>query len=397
MGRNERRNRPLGFDIGECWGHSLTIDPATSAGEAVRYVYQNGNWHGRPMRARLMVKTEEIERSPKDHALAMSKIERAREYGCKVLLVLDGFNTCRRRQDYHRYFYEPVRGWAATARDILREVQPDQLEVVNEYWYTKGGADMRAARYKQIVFEVAEGAEQANWKGTLVASNHIDERLDTPHDLWVWDVPWDDCAESEHLMILDGPRNAQETRAQLQELPWALRGQAVGWIWPIYVTETSFTNVSADNDSPEGAAMARAMLEFYRQKNCPLILLTMSGEYDPLAGPGEWGMRSWLVDKDGNLSEACRELLRFVGSDPSWQPSGGGSPGEEQEEESEEEEENPQDPSRPAGQRQPGRRKLERARVALARAIQRWNKPGGPKQAQKAVQLIEEALGRRKD
>lgn len=391
MGRNQRRDQPLGFEIGECWGSALALDPATRAGEAVRYVYQHGGWNGRPMRARLMVKTEEIERSPKDHALAMSKIERAREYGCKILLVLDGFNTCRRRADYHRYFYDPARGWAATARDVLREVEPDQIEVVNEYWYTKGGSDIRAARYKQIVYEVAEGAAQANWKGTLVASNHIDEGKDTPHDLWVWDVPWDDCAESEHTLILEGPGTAAALRERLMETAWAQRGRAIGWIWPIYVTETSFGNVNADNDSPEGAAMARVMLEHYRRFKTPLVLLTMSGDYDPAAGPGEWGMRSWLVDKDGNLSAACRELLRFVGADDRWRPSGTVEPPAPPPDEPDE----PDESDEPARGTSRGRQKLERARVALDRALERWEQPGGPKQAERAVRLIEEALGRR--
>ena len=91
---------------------------------------------------------------------------------------------------------------------------------------------------------------------------------------------------------------------------------AVGWVDPITINETSFGNTSVDNDSVLGAQMARTMLSFYKRWNVPIILLTMDGQFDPAVGPGDWGMRSWFVDRYGNISKAAQEMLRFVGADP---------------------------------------------------------------------------------
>lgn len=140
--------------------------------------------------------------------------------------------------------------------------------------------------------------------------------------------------------------------------------------------------------------MARVMLEHYRRFDCPLILLTMSGDYDQEKGPGEWGMRSWLVDKEGELSLAAQEMLRFVGSDPNPEIDREGTPDPEPDPEPEEK---PDPKPKPPKKGKDGRNRLRRAGVALDRAVQRWNRPGGPRQAELAIKLIEEALGRRRE
>jgi hypothetical protein len=387
MGRNERARKPLGFDVGFCWSDSMRVDPLSAAGQAVKFVAQHGNVNGKPMTMRAMVKLIEIETDPQRHARTMAEIARAQFYGCPIQLCVDIFNSADSRGEYHKFRYEPVHGYADHVARLLREIRPAQLEVANEPWYTRGQADLRMREYRDIVFEYAEGAARANWKGLLIASTRLDRPKDKVEDLWVWDVPWDHCAEAHHRLILNGPASPEELADKIDDVDWLGRegvpDTAVGWIWPVYTNETSFGNTNVDNNSRDGGAMARITLDFYEHHQTPLVLLTMSGTFDPEGGPGEWGMRSWFVDRHGNLSWAAEEMLQFVGapSPPLIQPDPEPEP----------------DPE--PGPRIPGRGrgigKIRKAQARLALAESRWYADGGPTQARTAIKLIEEALGRR--
>lgn len=313
----ERATKPLGFQTGECWGGILEHPPTTPAAQAAKYLYQNGGRNGRPMVARLMVKFEEIETAPDRHARAASRVSRATEYGCPVMLCVDWHNICDAKATYHKYQYWPTRQSVAKhVRDLLREFRPYALEVANEYYYLKGTQDMRVKDYTKRVMEYVEGAEMANWDGLLVASNKHDEGRDRPQDLWMWHVPWTNCAESFHRLILSGgPSTAEALERELDSYAYVERGKAIGWQWPLYITETSPVNNTADINTDEGAKMMMTMLEHHDRFNLPLVMLAMAGDqYAEDYERGAWGMKTWFVDKRGDLSFGAQAWLDYVGA-----------------------------------------------------------------------------------
>ena len=74
---------------------------------------------------------------------------------------------------------------AAHVRDLIREIRPDQVECVNEFWYTKGSADVRMRQYRDWIYEFAKGCSMANWDGLLIGSTVLDPGKDSAHDLWM--------------------------------------------------------------------------------------------------------------------------------------------------------------------------------------------------------------------
>ena len=320
MARNKRKSRPLGLGIGELWGDALSIDPGTMAGRAVEYVYRNGGVGGEELIVRAMVKFEEIEATDQSrHERAVARIRRAQAYGCKVIICLDWHNSADRRADYHKYQYFPTKkSIAEHVRDVIVQFRPWAIQVANEYWHLKGSKDMRAKAYKARVFEYAHGCRIAEheigWKGLLIASNVMEKPRDKVGDLWMWDVDWDNCAEGIHDLIMsDGPSTPAGLQQYLSELRYAKDKKAVGWVWPLIRDECSAVNNTVDINTDTGAGMMQVLLEHHRKLNFPLCMLTMDGRGE---GGGEWGMRTWFVNQDGDISKGAKQMLRFVGSDP---------------------------------------------------------------------------------
>jgi hypothetical protein len=166
------------------------------------------------------------------------------------------------------------------------------------------------------VFEYADGCRRAGSKVLLIASNKLDEGRDQPKDLWVWDVEYDNCAEGRHDLILsDGPSNAADLEAFLNEMPYLSNGRslAVGWIWPLIRDECSAVNNTVDINTTKGADMMRVLLTHHQRYQFPCVMLTMDGRGE---GGGEWGMRTWFVNQVGVISKGAQRMLSFVGSDP---------------------------------------------------------------------------------
>jgi len=276
------------------------------------------------MIVRVMVKFEEMEADDAEgkrrHQVAVARILQAQAYGCRVIICIDWHNSADSRDDYHRYQYFPrkktISEWV---KILIVEFEPWAVQVANEYYYLKGSKDMRARAYRSRVFEFAHGCRMAEaaigWQGILLASNHFEKPKDSAKDLWVWDVDWDNCAEGIHDLILsDGPSTPAGLQAYLNGLPYAERKLAVGWIWPLIRDECSPVNNSVDINTDTGAGMMRTLLEHHKRFRFPCVMLTMDGHSE--AGGGEWGMRTWFVNKFGDISRGFKECLRFVGSDP---------------------------------------------------------------------------------
>lgn len=333
MARNQRAKHPLGYQAGDCWGRILDKDPAESlAAHAARHGYKHGGKNARPMLARLMVKFEEIEKYPAEHVKALARIRRAQSYGCEIQLVIDCFNKAARRQDYHRYIYMPRdRPMWRVVRDLVQEIQPEQVEVFNEFWYTKGSEDMTIREYRGHVFDFARGLRSANleYQPLLVASIELDQPRDSPHDLWVWDVEWDKCAEAYHFNILTQPgepipmtpqalRDKLQSQAYCANEPPYNRNNAIGWIWPLMLNEGTPVGDRVNLNTQLGREMMKVWVEHHQRYKMPHVMLTMGGSR-AFNDEGEWGMETNFISNTGEISKGFDKLLDMMGA-PEYEP-----------------------------------------------------------------------------
>jgi hypothetical protein len=96
---------------------------------------------------RQMVKLRQIETNSQFHVDAMQSIERLQSYGCGIELVVDIFNHARRRGEYHlRAEWPRVKTVAQHTRDLARQIDAEEYEAINEFWFTKGNADITTLR-----------------------------------------------------------------------------------------------------------------------------------------------------------------------------------------------------------------------------------------------------------
>jgi hypothetical protein len=390
MGRNKRKNRPAGFDIGECWGDIFKYPENHSAStEAAAYLAKHGGANGGPMVMRQMVKPRQIEEGSQFHVEAMLQIERLKSYGCGIELVIDLHNRATGRGDYHARIEWPRRKTLAQhTRDLVRDFEPDEVECMNEFWYTKGPADMRMVQYRnEVVFKVAEGLTQANlqYEPRLNASIVLDAQ-DSPHDLWVWNVEWDNCLEVYHWNILSHrgkpptPNTPEGLLAKLQAQDYCDkdrtgRDKAVGWVWPLKLNETSPVGDRVDLNTRNGAEMMLTLLRHQKRYDMPVTMLTMGGSR-AFDDEGGWGMQSNFVDDRGNLSLGVQAWLDFVGAAPYEGPS-----------------EPPVDPPvDPPGQ-SGWDEHLAEAQEDLDKAVKRGPSRRGVKSAERVIRHTEEAIG----
>lgn len=395
MGRNQRKNRPAGFDIGECWGDIYKYPENHSAATyAAAHIARHGGPGGEPMTMRQMVKPRQIEENSQFHRDAMARIERLKSYGCGIELVIDLHNHATGRNDYHASIEWPRRQTLAQhTRDLVRDIEPTEVEAMNEFWYTKGSTDMRMVQYRnEVVFKIAEGMTAANlrYEPRLNASIVLDAQ-DSPHDLWVWNVEWDNCLEVYHFNILSHrgkpptPNTPEGLRAKLQAQAYCAneppdyRDKAVGWIWPLKLNETSPVGDRVDLNTRNGAEMMLTLLRHQKRYDMPVTMLTMGGNRPLDAPPGTWGMRSNFVGDDGELSMGVEAWLDFVDAPPYEGPG---------------EVEPPIDPPPPPSGNGNGLVELNKAQNRLERAERNWPSAKGQRQAQRAIEFTEEAIGK---
>jgi hypothetical protein len=385
MARNERRTLPLGYQAGECWGNILAEDPEHNASaHAARFIFQHGGKGGGPMLCRLMVKFEEIEKYPDQHAIALKRIRRAQSYGCKVQLVIDCFNKAKRREDYHRYVYLPRdRPMWIVVRELVNLIQPEQVEVFNEFWYTKGGSDMTLREYRGHVYEFAKGLRQSQHEPLLVGSIRMDKPRDTTHDLWVWDVEWNNCAEAYHYNILSNsrdeppiPTTPEGLKTKLEEQPYAVRGKAIGWVWPLILGEGTPVGDQVNLNTLRGREMMNVWIKHHQRFKLPVVILAMGG-YRSFHGDNEWGMETHFVDDKGRISEGADELLDMMEA-PAYDPGDPIDP--------------PVDPPDPPTS--DWDESLDLAQEDLVRARKRGPNRRGIRSAERVIEHCEEAIGR---
>jgi hypothetical protein len=332
-----------------------------------------------------MVKTVELRDEGPDLRLAYDRIERAMSYGCGVELVYDWFLKAVDRNSYHRDLWLPdLRTIAIHARDLSRRFRPAEFEVCNEFWYTKGNRDMTMEEYTTIVYAVADGLLMAGAPyPQLNASIKLDKPRDSEHDLWVWNIEYDKCAEVYHFNILSHrgkpptPNTPEGLLAKLQAQDYCDkdrtgRDKAIGWIWPLKLNETSPVGDRVDLNTRNGAEMMVTLLRHQKRYDMPVTMLTMGGGRPFDAPPGEWGMRSDFVDDRGNLSLGVEAWLDFVDAPPYEGPS-----------------EPPVDPPDPGGWYE----HLAEAQEDLDRAVKRGPNRRGVRSAERVIRHTEEAIG----
>ena len=377
---------PLGHQVWECWGGALQL-PDGAARDAARYLYKSRLLTG----VRIMAKFWEFDRDKERYRrLTVDRAEIARSLGLKVQLSIDWHNTATGPSDYHKSRHFPANVPNAVA-SMLRDVEPDEVEVCNEPYYLKGSKAMEMKQYLGLFNQFAEGARRANWDGLIIATqdypgDHPEGRDNGnfKYDSWIWHGNWDNCAESRHSWVLE-PRST-DPQIFYEQILKSLdnpRRWAVGWHWPVWENEHSPLGRQVHINTDLGARMCLASWNAYSFKRCPWAFLTMGGTLRDFGTDGSWGMHTDLINDRGEFSLGCKALMRKAGvsvpdniePDPVPDPD--------------------PDPTPAPPDSMAGEAEISNAITALVDAQMRWGKPGGKRKARLARRLIKKAINAR--
>jgi len=306
-------HQPLGHRLIEGgWAGALLLDGA--ARESADNLYQN-LLEG----CRIMAKPWEYKHRPQRYAShTMARVRRARDLGVKIQLSIDIHNSADNQGGYHdkREIPNNLKG---VVKAIIQEIDPDELEVINEPYYCKSAGPgnlpkkLRMEDYLHFFNVYADAARQANWHGLICAWQ---DNTDLPGNFragsWIWHGEWDDCAEVRHDFVLD--QRSEDPDIFEQQIKDAMdnpRRFAVGWRWPIYQNEHSSLGRQVHINSSLGARMCQASWNAYSAERCPWGFLTVGGS--PGFGGGSWGMHTDLIDDRGEYSLGCKALMSKAG------------------------------------------------------------------------------------
>jgi hypothetical protein len=301
-----RAKNPYGFELWETWANALGWESSKRKDTAF-WLYRNAI-HG----VRMMVKFTDYINQDDMYVELLRRHAIAKSLGLKTLLVIDWFNRATNRQTYHRNTIFPP-DIPKAVRDIVRDFEPDKVEVCNEPYYCKNKSQrVGIAEYRDKVGEYLEGLDRARFLGEVFAHQSGSEFKkypnESPYDGWEHEHWWPHgMVEGKHSAIL-------HRHATLEQLIQAVggswhNGKAVGWKHPIFETELSVNgNVTKDYDI-QGFNMNSAFVKWAKSKKLPFAYLIMGGD----SGGGEWGMWTRLVDEHGDITQGALGVLDAMG------------------------------------------------------------------------------------
>ena len=315
----KRATKPAGFSLRECWGGALDFDPSSPRGQAAAYMYKYV-FDG----VRIMIKFEEWATMPQAVSVIRHRIERARLYGMDIHLVIDWFKVATGPGSYHKGMWKPSRHeMTRMVAGMIDEFDPDIVEVCNEPYYVKGGK-YTAKQYVKDVTDYVTAAEDANFKGKILASGPRQEVGWKIKDGWEWHAKrWErGMLEGKHTLVLHNLKYPAEVATALTEN--FHNGKAIGYQWPVYESEYSGVGRTYSTDTIKGADMTMAGYYAAVNKRFPLCYLTMGGNWDGFGNPSPsgWGMQTDLINKHGKLSKTAKALAEAEGAPP-FEPNGG--------------------------------------------------------------------------
>lgn len=316
--------RPYGNEVGEVWGHALSLPLDSEPWPHIEHAYQNVIDH-----SRLMLKAHEFFEIPDAWEVAMQRVERAKALGLPILMVLDGFNSWwgldpGDTSNYHKFMFTPPNGWRQWTRDMCDLVQPKFLQVWNEPFHR----GLRTKSYADVVYDFVRGAQQSSWRGPIIGAQSR-QGLGDLHDAWEWHVKlnpddpdalivaWDHgLFESKHRepRVLHTLGSVAEIVEALHSNAWSERRIPKGWRHLVFHDEVGVGKTVHIN-SQLGYNVMTAQLGFFRDKKVPMTFLTMGGYKEDWGADGNqgWGMNTDLFNKYGQPSLGCKALYDFKG------------------------------------------------------------------------------------
>ena len=314
-----RARHPYGFEFWETWADALGWEPSPKRDKAF-WLYKN-----LIQGVRIMVKFEDFIEQGDWYAEILRRHEIAKSLGLRTMLCIDWFNRADARGGYHAYTVLP-HDIALAVNSILRDFQPDIMEVCNEPYYAKRNSDkITIAEYAERVASYVDGADRARFRGEIIASqshkNWWKKHGDLVEDGWEWHVWWPHgMIEGRHSAILHTCTTTEQLIYKVLEAGWH-EGKPIGWRHPIFESELSITGTRIKDFEPHAKNMAKSFTLWSKSKHLPYAYLIMGGD----EGGGDWGMYTRLLDQNGEFTQACLGIMEALGVEYEEEENGNGN------------------------------------------------------------------------